>query len=286
MAIPLPKSLKRWIKGQIKQWRLAWLRYRYAFSPKELNLALQKLGLKDGDTIIVHSSMDSFAAFNGRPTEIIAELEKILGPSGTLVMPTLPFSGSALDWVEGKNLFDNYMTPSRMGLITELFRRSPGVVRSQHPTHAVAAKGGGADMLCLNHHLATTPCGEGSPYQRIIAVDGATLLLGVSIETLMIYHSIEEILEDRMPTSPFTEEEYKIESRSVGGAMVETNTRLFNQELSRRRSISKLIAPLKAKPGYWREVKIGNMVMVLLKAREVLEVAEEMAERGEFCYKE
>ncbi|MBF0358265.1 MAG: AAC(3) family N-acetyltransferase [Magnetococcales bacterium] len=286
MAIPLPKSLKRRIKGQIKQWRLAWLRYRYAFGPKEFNLALQKLGLKDGDTIIVHSSMDSFAAFTGRPTEVIAELTKILGPAGTLVMPTLPFSGSALDWVEGKNLFDNYMTPSKMGLITELFRRSHGVVRSQHPTHAVAAKGGGAEMLCNNHHLATTPCGEGSPYQRIIAVDGAALLLGVGIETLMIYHSIEEILEERMPTSPFTAEMYKIESRNADGEMVETNTRLFNQELSSRRSISKLIPHLKARPGCWQEVKVGNLVMVLLKAREVLAVAEEMAERGEFCYKE
>jgi aminoglycoside 3-N-acetyltransferase len=287
MKIPLPTPWKRRIKGRLKQWRLDWLRYGYAFGPEQFAAGLRQLGLKEGDTLMVSSSMDCFAAFIGRPTEIIAELEKVLGPSGTLLMPTIPFVGSALDWVGANMLFDNYRTPSQMGLLTELFRRSNGVIRSQHPTHAVAAKGLNAELLCADHHLAKTPCGKGSPYQRMFEVDGFYLLLGSGVESMVIYHAIEEIIEDKMPVSPFTKEFYTVQSRTSSGDLVTTQTRLFNPDLSRRRCVSKMIPRLKSRAGCWQQVTLGkNLDMILLKAREVLAVAEEMAARGEFCYED
>jgi aminoglycoside 3-N-acetyltransferase len=286
MAIPLPASLKRQIKGRYKKWRLAWLRHRYGFGPEEFSAALCKLGLKEGEDLFVSSSMDCFATFSGRPTDIICELEKILGPSGTLLMSSLPFVGSAIDWVESGVMFDNQLTPSKMGLITELFRRTPGVVRSQHPTHAVVAKGAKAHELCEDHHLTSTPCGEGSPYRRLIDIGGSSLLLGTGVETMIVYHAMEEILEAAMPISPFTKEKYKIESKNRDGEIVLTNTRLFNPYLSRRRSVTKMVPYLKARPGCWRQINLGNMAMILLKAQDVLEVAQEMAKDGMFCYEE
>jgi aminoglycoside 3-N-acetyltransferase len=285
MAIPLPASLKQKIKGRYKQWRVAYLCYRYAFGRKEFAAVLLKLGIKEGETLMVSSSMDCFATFTGRPTDIIAELQKVIGPSGNLLMSTLPFVGSAHDWVGSGVMFNNLLTPSKMGLITELFRRSAGVVRSQHPTHAVAAFGAKAAELCDGHHLATTPCGEGSPYKRVVDVGGSYLLLGVGVETMMIFHAIEEMLEAKMPISPFTKDRYKIESKNADGEIVVTNTRLFNPYLSQRRDVTKIIPHLKAK-GCWRQINMGNMDMVLLKAQDVLAVMQDMAEAGEYCYDE
>ncbi len=201
-------------------------------------------------------------------------------------MSTIPFTGSALEWVAAGQVFDNYRTPSQMGLLTELFRRWPGVTRSQHPTHAVAALGAKAEMLCVDHHLAQTPCGRGSPYHRLLEVDAYSLLLGSGVETMIVYHAIEEIIEDKMPRSPFTEEVYRLQSRTVDGATVLTETRLFDPEMSRRRCVSRMIPYLKARPGCWRQVDLGGMEMLLIKAADVLEVAEEMALKGEFCYEE
>jgi aminoglycoside 3-N-acetyltransferase len=284
MKIPLPTPLKRRIKGRLKKWRLAWLRHRYAFGPEQFACGLRQLGLAAGDTVMVHSSMDCFAVFNGRPTEIIAELDKIVGPTGTLVMPTIPFAGSSLDWVGSGNIFDNRLTPSRMGLLTELFRRSPGVLRSQHPTHAVAARGAGAEALCRNHHLAATPCGEDSPYHGLLAADGSILLLGTGMESMTFFHALEEILADKMPFFPFTEKIYSLKSRNANGEMVLTKTRLYDLKISRRRRISRMTSQLQSQPGRWRQVRLGNMEMILLKARDVLAAGEEMAARGEFCY--
>ncbi|MBF0193015.1 MAG: AAC(3) family N-acetyltransferase [Magnetococcales bacterium] len=286
MAIPLPAPLKRQIKGSYKKLRLAWLNHRYGFGSEDFAAALSKLGLKEGENLMVSSSMDCFATFKGRPTDIISELEKKLGPSGTLLMSSLPFVGSAIDWVESNEMFDNRLTPSKMGLIAELFRRTPGVIRSQHPTHAVVAKGAKAQELCKDHHLSSTPCGEGSPYRRLIDLGGSSLLLGTGVETMIVYHAMEEILEPTMPISPFTKEKYKIKSKDSEGNIVQTNTRLFNPYLSKRRYVTKMIPHLKARPGCWRQVNIGNMEMILLKAQDVLEVAQEMALKGEFCYKE
>ncbi|MBF0381427.1 MAG: AAC(3) family N-acetyltransferase [Magnetococcales bacterium] len=286
MAIPLPPWLKQQIKGRYKQWRLAYLRHRYAFGVEEFKAALVQLGLKEGDTVMVSSSMDCFATFTGRPSDIIEQMQLLLGPSGTMLMSTLPFVGSAIDWVNSDIMFDNRLTPSKMGLITELFRRYPGVVRSQHPTHAVAAKGARAEELCAGHHLTTTPCGEGSPYKKVIDVGGSSLLLGTGVETMIVYHAMEEILEPMMAISPFTSQSYTIESKTATGEIVQTNTRLFNPYLSKRRTVSKMIPHLKAKPGCWRQVNIGNMEMILLKTQDVLQVAQEMAKNGEFCYKE
>ncbi|MBF0455836.1 MAG: AAC(3) family N-acetyltransferase [Magnetococcales bacterium] len=286
MKIPLPVALKRRIKGHLKRWRMAWIRHRYGFGPEQFSQALQQLGLQGGETVLVHSDMDCFEPFSGRPTEIITQLEELLGPSGTLVMPTIPFSGSALAWVEEGGGFDNRLTPSRTGLLTEFFRRSSGVIRSQHPTHPVAAKGLRAADLCADHHLAQTPCGKGSPYHRLLAVDGWTLLLGSGMESMTFYHAVEEVIEDKMPFSPFTTAYYTIESRTQTGEMVQTRTRLFDPDLSRRRRISRLVSQLQSKPGRWREVDLGKMTIILLKASEVLAAAEEMALKGAFCYEE
>ena len=81
--------------------------------------------------------------------------------SGTVLMPTLPFGGVAIDYARKNPVFDVRRTPSQTGLLTEIFRRSAGVLRSVHPTHPVAVAGHGAVEMVEGHHLAATPCGRG-----------------------------------------------------------------------------------------------------------------------------
>ena len=128
-------------------------------------------------------------------------------------MPTLPFSGSAVEYVRTNAVLDIKRTASRMGFMTEIFRRLPGVSRSLHPTHPVAGWGAKAARLLESHRSAETPCGAGSPFEKLVEVDGKVVLLGVSIRTMTFYHYLEEDLESRMPFSPFTTETFTVSVR-------------------------------------------------------------------------
>ena len=67
----------------------------------------------------------------------------VLGPAGTLVVPTFTF-------VHGKSdhpVFDPARDASEMGRITETTRTRPRARRSRHLLHSVAALGGQAEEI-------------------------------------------------------------------------------------------------------------------------------------------
>lgn len=279
----LVKGVRDSVKTQWKRARLSYVRTLYAFDAEKFSNFLRSLGVADGDVVLAHSSYDRFAAFRGTPAEVIACLKRAVGDRGTLLMPTLPFRGTAVEYVLAQPLFDVVRTPSQMGLLTELFRRSVGSVRSVHPTHSVAAWGARAHTITADHHLASTPCGRGSPYARMLENDGKLLFLGTGTDVMTFFHTVEEILEPVMPFSPFTREFFSLQSRATDGTLLVTNTRLFEPKYSRRRNLTPLMASLK-KHGCWRESVIGNLSAILLQAKDVLQQSELLATGGVFCY--
>jgi len=281
----LPANLKRKTKSNLKSLRIAFSRKTRGFSKKELVELLCHLGIEQGDTLLVHSSLDEFNAFQGKPMDVILAMREAIGPTGTLLMPTLPFRGSAVEYVRELRVFDVRRTPSQMGLLTELFRRNPGVIRSTHPTHAVAAWGMRASEMVDAHHAATTPCGRQTPYGRLLDHNGKILFLGTDINVMTFFHTVEEILEPKMPFSPFTKEIFVLECRDAQNQSVTAHTRLFDPQYSRRRNLSKLIPALNRR-GWWREAKLGGMRAILLRADQVLEASSALAKRGIYCYDE
>jgi aminoglycoside 3-N-acetyltransferase len=279
----LPTNLKRRIKSSVKNLRIAVSRRTRGFSKQDLVNMLRRLGVVAGDTLFVHSSLDQFSAFLGKPAEVIAALQESVGPTGTVLMPTLPFQGSAVEYVRQPRLFDVLKTPSQMGLLTELFRRLPGVIRSVHPTHAVAAWGRRAGEMATRHFEAATPCGRQSPYGRLLDYEGKILFLGTGIGVMTFFHTIEEILEPQMPFSPFTRAFFTLESRDQHGNSIVTQTRLFEPQYSRRRNLEKLVPVLKQRK-WWHELRLGGMHAILLRADQVLQASEELAQRKVYCY--
>ena len=277
------RTIKAGIKKQLKLLRYGYARTFRSFTPEGLFLQLQRLGLGRGDVVLVHSSFDAFAGFSGKPTDVIDALQKAIGPEGTLLMPTLPFTGTAVEYVRQSPIFDVVRTPSRMGLITELFRRSPEVVRSVHPTHPVAVWGKDAASIVDGHHRADTPCGKGTPFASLLDRGGKILLLGTDIASLTFYHMIEEVVESRLPSSPFTKQRFVLTSKQKDGSLVSTETRLFEPAVSRRRNLYKLVPELK-KLGAWRQQQIGQMAMTMLNAKDVYAVVVAMLDRGITCY--
>ena len=100
--------------------------------------------------------------------ELIDELLAAVGPDGLVVMPTFTYDNETF----------TPETPGRTGALTEVFRRRPEAVRSDHPTYSVAAIGAGAAEV-LDGHARAGATGVYSPLGRLAAAGGLVLLLGV-----------------------------------------------------------------------------------------------------------
>lgn len=167
---------------------------------------LHKLGVREGMTLIVHSSFKSLGSWvAGGPPAVILALEQALGPDGTLVMPT--HSGHLSDpggwrnppapeewWDTIRQEMPAYspdLTPLwEMGIIPEYFRKQDGTIRSGHPLYSFAARGKHAAFITGGHAL-DQGFGEQSPLARIYDLDGRVLLLGVGNENNTSIHLAE-----------------------------------------------------------------------------------------------
>jgi aminoglycoside 3-N-acetyltransferase len=171
---------KKIAKNALRPLRTSW------FQRDQAVIDLLHLGVRKGGVLLVHSSLSVFGYVPGGPAEIIRVLLESVGEQGTLVLPTHTWQ-----WMnEGSREYDVRSTPSCVGQITETFRKMHGVVRSMHPTHSVAAIGVRSRELTAAHEMAATPCGSGTPYEKIL-LDGQILLLGVGLESNTVFHSIE-----------------------------------------------------------------------------------------------
>lgn len=232
---------------------------------------------------MVHSSFDAFEGFQGKPSDVITVLKACVGLQGLVMMPTMTFSGTAVAYAQTKPLFDVARTPSRMGLLTELFRRMPGVVRSLHPTHSVAIWGDAALSVAQGHYSSATPCGAGTPFEVLRQRQGKIVLLGVDIGSMTFFHFLEEMMASEWPVNPFTETVFHLSSKDRDGHMVNTCCRLFEPAVSRRRNLHKLVPHLK-NAGAWQEIKVGSLKIISLTAAEVEAVVRKMSQKGIYCY--
>ena len=166
---------------------------------------LAAIGVASGNALIVHASLSQVGYVIGGAASVIAALMDVLGPAGTLMMPT--FSGDMSDPAGWRDppapaawhaairahlpAFDPVRTNTRnMGVIAESFRHWPGVRRSLHPYMSLAAWGRHADALTASHELAWA-LGENTPMGRFNALDGHVLLIGVGYDRNSSLHLAE-----------------------------------------------------------------------------------------------
>jgi aminoglycoside 3-N-acetyltransferase len=148
---------------------------------------LKELGIKRGDTVIVHSSLSSMGEVKGGAETVISALLYILGDEGTLLFPAFSYSS-----VYETHRFSYADTPVCVGKIPETFRHMEGVIRSIHPTHSVAAIGRLARSLTEGHENDRTPMGVNSPYRKLADADALILMLGCSLSSVSYMHALEE----------------------------------------------------------------------------------------------
>ena len=160
------------------------------------------LGVEKADTLFIHSSFKSLGSVEGGAGTVISALEAIIGQDGLILMPTFNLLATFEERVAS---WDVDKAPSTVGWLTEFFRQMPGTYRSDHYSHAVAARGKGAEAFVadhLRHEGYQSPWdhppwektyGTHSPMFRAYMTDGKLLMLGVDYQTSTYIHLVEVI---------------------------------------------------------------------------------------------
>jgi aminoglycoside N3'-acetyltransferase len=149
---------------------------------QQLEADLRALGVCPGMDVMVHSSLSSLGHVVGGAGAVVDALLAVLGPDGTLMMPSFNHGAAAV--------YNPLTTPTSNGAIADALWRRPEAIRSVHPTHPVAAIGPRADDWCRGHLEAGTWAPD-SPIGRLVHSDGYLLGLGVGNNACTAYHVAE-----------------------------------------------------------------------------------------------
>lgn len=154
-------------------------------------------GVCRGDTLFIHSSWECLNSGSFSAVELIEALIDYLGKHGTLAMPAFPPEKLQVN----ETLFDGKRLPSGGGLLTEVFRRYPGVRRSINLNHSVCAAGPNAAYLTESHHLSKTSWDKHSPYYRLRDFENAFIVgfgVGHRLRVATSLHCVESVLQSEI----------------------------------------------------------------------------------------
>ena len=154
---------------------------------------LRALGVVNGSTLVVHSSLSALGYVAGGGHAVVLALREVLGPEGTLVVPSHsadlsdpgqwehpPVPEAWWDTIRASMpAFDPAVTPTNgMGAVAEVVRHLPDALRSAHPTDSFCAVGPNA-VFVTGHHGLANGLDEASPLARLYDLGADVLLLGV-----------------------------------------------------------------------------------------------------------
>ena len=196
---------------------------REAVTRERLAADLRALGVRPGQTLLVHASLSQIGrgpsgrmpgwVEAGAPT-VVAALTDVLGPEGTLVtgagtpensLTSRSFreqtkglqSWRVAGYLERMLAFDQRATPTSAGAVAEALRTTPGAERSAHPQSSFAALGRDARELMAGHRV-TCHLGEHSPLAKLYERDASVLLIGTGYQSCTAFH----LAEYRYTTNP------------------------------------------------------------------------------------
>jgi len=142
------------------------------YTKQDLLNSLSVIGVNSTGTLKVHISYRAIGEVEGRGDTVLDALAEYM-KDGLLVLPSHTWAHTR----ENNPIMDVLYTPSCVGVLTEIFRKREGVLRSLHPTHSVAALGKGAAEFVAGEEKIGTPGGEGGAYHKLWQQDAQILLL-------------------------------------------------------------------------------------------------------------
>ncbi|MGU5676707.1 AAC(3) family N-acetyltransferase [Aeromonas hydrophila] len=232
-----------------------------------LEQALTELGIPRGGALMVHSDAMVVAQFAGMGNAAgIAAFWTCLELwlDGHLLVPTFSYSPMA------DESFDPAQTPSKVGLMTELFRQREGVVRTLDPVFSMAISGPqGPALVARECHDCF---GQESPFGWLAEQDGWLLGLGCHPDRITFTHYVEQ----RLAVS------YRYHKMFAGRVRIDGRVREWQADyyvrdlsLASEIDLSRLVALLQAR-GAWRQTLCQRVPVWAVSCRDFILAASEL----------
>lgn len=146
-------------------------------SVDDLRQLLTKLGVGQGDTVMVHSAVFTLGLIEDGLDGMYRAFRSVIGESGTLIVPTFTYSyrrGTVFDIRHSKPF-------KSIGVFAEHVLTLEDSFRSSDPLFSMAAVGPRAEVL-MNRH-GHNSFGKGSTYEKIFDTDALIVAIGITYDT-------------------------------------------------------------------------------------------------------
>jgi len=237
---------------------------------ESLAIDLRRIGLQPNDSVLVHSSLSKIGFVAGGSQTVIEALFDVIGSQGTLLFPSFPALGRNKTHLQDYPVFDLKNTESRMGSMTEYFRKLDGVLRSFHPTDSVCAKGPLAEYFTNSHFGQLTPYNEYSPFRKLCNKNGKILMLGTTLNGACTnLHTLEDAVDFIYPV--YDEKIVDVKMIDMNGLVSQMKTKVHNPDYSSKRNCDAL-KPMFEREGALVNGYVGEANCMLIDADKLLEV--------------
>lgn len=151
----------------------------------------QKVGIQEGDTVLIHSALRPFGLVEGGGLTIAEALYEAIGmEKGTLIAPAFNFAHE----IEEVPIIDPVNDVSEMGAISEAVRHMPGAVRSLAYRHSFSAAGKNAKLV-TDVDMLLPVFDMRSIFGKMLALDTKVILAGVTYINSTSHHFGEYLLQ-------------------------------------------------------------------------------------------
>ncbi|MDP8219667.1 MAG: AAC(3) family N-acetyltransferase [Candidatus Theseobacter exili] len=192
---------------------------------------IKTLGIKKGDILIVHSSMDGLASTGASPKQYIDMLFELVGEEGTLVIPAFPLYKKSITNVDHSGnqdilVYEPKRTICGTGMLPNIFLRYPAVIRSEFPINSLAAKGPCAEEMMRNNLESDLAHGKNSSWGYCIEHYAKVLFLGVkSNRSTTIVHAAEDLMDSEWPIENWYEKKQFVIKRKQDEQLITVRSR-------------------------------------------------------------
>ena len=254
-----------------------------SYTSDQLERKLRSMGLSEGDTVFMHSSFSALNGFKNEPQQVVDCLLNIISTSGNLLMVSMPYEGFTSEYLRQKKPFDPVKTPSSMGILTEIFRRQKGVMRSLNPAHPILAFGPRAEWLIADHDKTMYSCGKGSPFEKALKLNAKAFFFDTSFRSMSFCHHLEDHYKENLSGKLYNVEPVEGRVINTDGSETKLMIYVFSDEATKRRSFRVLEREM-LKHNLMKVDKIGNTKLILVHLADVADCAQKLVKSGKHLW--
>ncbi len=202
----LDQNKRKVIKGKIQTHQVA---LEKNVQLEEVLQTIREFGIKKGDLVMVHSSMNGLMQLDATPMQLIEGLLELVGEEGTLAMAAFPRYKVQNDIIldgETYTKYDVKRTGISTGMLPMIFCKCKGVRRSKCPMNSIAVKGKLADEMLRTEMDTDLVHGRKSAWGYLKEHHAKILYLGLPItDADTIVHAAEDFLDEEWPIADWYE---------------------------------------------------------------------------------